>query len=125
MSRPSTRAAPAVGCRYPSNADGRALAGAVRPEEAEDLAFAHRDVERIERADRRRRGADEWEVNWQRPAPVVFRQAGGRDRVHLTGSARLPETLRTARGTRRCERNSPGATAPRDRSAPRDPRSPR
>ena len=40
-------------------------------------------------------------------------------------SAPLRGSLRTAGGTRRCARSSPGATARRGRSAPPDPRSPR
>jgi hypothetical protein len=46
-----------AGCRVQKSEqqpDGRALAGAIRSEEAEDLAFVHLEVQRIERSHRRR-----------------------------------------------------------------------
>ena len=61
--------------------DGRALPGAVRSQEAEDLAFMNRDVERLERLDRRRR-LDERQAERQRAMPVVFRQPARRDGMH-------------------------------------------
>ena len=61
--------------------DRRALPGAVRSQEAENLAFVNRDVERLERPNRWRR-PDERQAERERAMPVVFRQPAGRDYLH-------------------------------------------
>ena len=52
--------------------DRSALPGAVRPEEAEDLAFTNSDVERLERSDRCR-WFDKRQAEWQRATPETKR----------------------------------------------------
>ena len=79
--------------------DGRALAGAVRSEEPEDLALAHADVERLERPDRWRRC---------RPKP---RQQG------LARPGPMPVVLGETRGLDRCISGSVHARAADARAA--------